>query len=120
LSRTPIGNAGSNERAHDTAGNSSFHGSVSGVKGKCTGRRLRRCRPLGGRRHRDAPGAQPAERRAKRDRNLGFAEVSLTASYDTIYPLWATNYHNSTIFNTQEQSRGAYELRLTSQGESRL
>ncbi len=74
--------------------------------------------------------------------DLGFAELSFTASYfdrdikyewdnvayenwrtayySTSYPLWVTDYHNSTIFNDQKQNRWAYEARLTSQGDSRF
>jgi outer membrane receptor protein involved in Fe transport len=76
--------------------------------------------------------------------DLGFAELSFTASYfdrdikyewDNVayenwrtayytatgyYQLWVTDYHDSTIFNDQKQNRWAYELRLTSQGESKL
>jgi len=71
--------------------------------------------------------------------DLGFAELSMTASYfdrdivyewdNTLYENWRTyytgglydtNYHGSTTFNDQTQSRWAYEVRLTSQGESRL
>ena len=80
--------------------------------------------------------------------DLGFAELSVTASYfdrdivyawdNTLYenwrtaqaiasynagdpdPLYDTAYHGGTIFNDQTQSRWAYEVRLTSQGESRF
>ena len=71
--------------------------------------------------------------------DLGFAELSLTASYfdrdivyewdNTLYENWRsyyigglynTNYYGSTTFNDQTQNRWAYEVRLTSQGESRL
>lgn len=74
--------------------------------------------------------------------NLGFAELSLTASYvnrkvdyefdDTNYAQWRTVrfgtyyalYDTGTLhavtFNTQEQKRWAYEARLTSQGEGKL
>ena len=76
--------------------------------------------------------------------DLGFAELSFTASYfdrdiayewDNVayenwrtahytatgyYQLWVTDYHDSTIFNDQKQNRWAYEARLTSQGDSRF
>ncbi len=76
--------------------------------------------------------------------DLGFAELSVTASYfdrdivyewdNTLYENWRTAYYGiyagldlyntsylgSTIFNDQKQNRWAYEVRLTSQGESRF
>jgi outer membrane receptor protein involved in Fe transport len=76
--------------------------------------------------------------------DLGFAELSVTASYfdrDIVYEwdnmtyenwrtayygrynelyLYDTNYLNGSIFNDQKQNRWAYEVRLTSQGESRF
>jgi iron complex outermembrane recepter protein len=71
--------------------------------------------------------------------DLGFAELSATASYfdrdivyewdNTLYENWRTanigglydtNYFGSTTFNDQTQNRWTYEVRLTSQGESRL
>ncbi len=80
--------------------------------------------------------------------DLGFAELTATASWferdieyqwdNTIYenwrtanavasynagdpdPLYDTAYLGGTIFNDQEQNRWTYEVRLTSQGESRL
>jgi outer membrane receptor protein involved in Fe transport len=74
--------------------------------------------------------------------DLGFAELSVTASYfdrDIVYEwdnmtyenwrtayygpyfaLYDTDYADSTIFNDQKQNRWAYEVRLTSQGESRF
>ena len=75
--------------------------------------------------------------------DLGFAELSMTASYfdrdieyewdNTLYENWRTDvlhrhddgcydtdYHGSTTFNDQNQNRWAYEVRLTSQGESRF
>ena len=82
--------------------------------------------------------------------DLGFAELSATASWferdieyqwdNTLYlnyrtgyavssynydpkywlPLYNTSYLGGTIFNYQEQNRWTYEVRLTSQGESRL
>lgn len=74
--------------------------------------------------------------------DLGFAELSVTASYfkrkvnyefdDTNYAQWRTRnfgtyyalYDTGTLhsvtFNYQEQSRWAYEARLTSQGDSKL
>ncbi len=71
--------------------------------------------------------------------DLGFAELSMTASYfdrdivyewdNTLYENWRTyyfgglydtEYNGSTTFNDQTQNRWAYEVRLTSQGESRL
>lgn len=74
--------------------------------------------------------------------DLGFAELSVTASYfdrdivyewdnmtyenwrtqyfGAYYALYDTDYANSTTFNDQKQNRWAYEVRLTSQGESRF
>ncbi len=76
--------------------------------------------------------------------DLGFAELSMTASYfdraivyewdNTQYENWRTayygvagglglydtNYLGGTTFNDQKQNRWAYEVRLTSQGESRF
>src|SRR5690606_24926205 len=74
--------------------------------------------------------------------DLGFAELSLTASdfdrdinyewdnmmyeqwrtayYGSYYPLYDTDYTNGSIFNWQGQERYSFEARLTSQGESRL
>ena len=74
--------------------------------------------------------------------DLGFAELSLTASYfdrdifyewdNTLYENWRTAYYGayldlydtdylgSTTFNDQRQNRWTYEVRLTSQGESRF
>jgi iron complex outermembrane recepter protein len=73
--------------------------------------------------------------------NLGFAELSLTASYfdrridyefdDTNYAQWRTSrfgyyalYDTGTLhavtFNYQDQKRWAYEARLTSLGDSKL
>ncbi|MGH8203676.1 MAG: TonB-dependent receptor [Steroidobacteraceae bacterium] len=73
--------------------------------------------------------------------DLGFAELTATASWfereieyqwdNTLYenwrtanpsfgPLYDTAYLGGTIFNNQEQNRWTYEVRLTSQGESRL
>lgn len=74
--------------------------------------------------------------------DLGFAELSVTASYfdrdivyewdNTLYENWRTAYYGafldlydtdylgSTTFNDQKQNRWAYEVRLTSQGESRF
>lgn len=74
--------------------------------------------------------------------DLGFAELSLTASdfnreinyewdnmyyeqwrtatYGSYYPLYDTDYTNGTIFNWQGQDRYSLEARLTSTGESRL
>lgn len=74
--------------------------------------------------------------------DLGFAQLSVTASYfkrkvnyeydDTNYSQWRTVYYGSSLplydtgtlhsvtFNYQEQSRWAYEARLTSQGDSKL
>lgn len=74
--------------------------------------------------------------------DLGFAQLSVTASYfkrkvnyefdDTNYAQWRTVYYgasgalydtgtlHSVTFNYQEQSRWAYEARLTSQGDSKL
>ena len=75
--------------------------------------------------------------------DLGFAELSVTASYfdrkinyeldDTNYAQWRTAYYggypayyalyrhrhaDSVTFNYQKQKRWAYEVRLTSQGDS--
>ena len=76
--------------------------------------------------------------------DLGFAELTATASWferdieyqwdNTLYENWRTaqsrnegwsglydtSYYGGTIFNFQEQNRWTYEVRLTSQGESRL
>ena len=72
--------------------------------------------------------------------DLGFAELSVTASYfdrkikyefdnmaydqrrSYTYPdtLYDTDYLIGTVFNDQKQSRWAYEVRLTSQGDSRF
>ena len=74
--------------------------------------------------------------------DLGFAELSLTASdfnrdinyewdnmmyeqwrtatYGTYYPLYDTDYTNGTIFNWQGQERYSLEARLTSTSDSRL
>jgi outer membrane receptor protein involved in Fe transport len=73
--------------------------------------------------------------------DLGFAELSATASWferdieyqwdNTLYENWRTAnpdfgslydtaYLGGTTFNYQEQNRWTYEVRLTSQGESRL
>ncbi|MGH8221797.1 MAG: TonB-dependent receptor, partial [Woeseiaceae bacterium] len=74
--------------------------------------------------------------------DLGFAELSVTASYfdrdivyewdNTLYDNWRTayfgayyalydtDYAGGTTFNDQKQNRWAYEVRLTSQGESRF
>jgi outer membrane receptor protein involved in Fe transport len=76
--------------------------------------------------------------------DLGFAELTATASWferdiayewdNTQYENWRTayygiynglglydtNYFGSTTFNEQKQNRWAYEVRLTSQGESRF
>jgi iron complex outermembrane recepter protein len=74
--------------------------------------------------------------------DLGFAELSLTASdfnrdinyewdnmmyeqwrtayYGAYYPLYDTDYTNGSIFNWQGQERYSFEARLTSQGDSRL
>ncbi|MEX2150429.1 MAG: TonB-dependent receptor [Steroidobacteraceae bacterium] len=74
--------------------------------------------------------------------DLGFAELSMTASYfdrdivyewdNTLYENWRTAYYGAyyglydtanlggTTFNDQNQHRWAYEVRLTSQGESRF
>jgi len=76
--------------------------------------------------------------------DLGFAELSMTASYfdrdifyewdNSLYENWRTAYYGvynglglydtayagGTTFNDQKQNRWAYEVRLTSQGESRL
>jgi outer membrane receptor protein involved in Fe transport len=73
--------------------------------------------------------------------DLGFAELTATASWfereieyqwdNTLYenwrtanpafgPLYDTAYLGGTTFNYQEQNRWTYEVRLTSQGESRL
>jgi outer membrane receptor protein involved in Fe transport len=74
--------------------------------------------------------------------DLGFAELSMTASYfdrDIVYEwdnmtyenwrtayygpyyaLYDTDYNNSTTFNDQNQNRWAYEVRLTSKGDSRF
>jgi outer membrane receptor protein involved in Fe transport len=74
--------------------------------------------------------------------DLGFAELSLTASdfsrdinyewdnmmyeqwrtayYGSYYPLYDTDYSNGSIFNWQGQERYSFEARLTSQGESQL
>ncbi|HET6630030.1 MAG TPA: TonB-dependent receptor [Woeseiaceae bacterium] len=74
--------------------------------------------------------------------DLGFAELSLTASdfnrdinyewdnmyyeqwrtayYGPYYPLYDTDYTNGTIFNWQGQERYSFEARLTSTTDSRL
>jgi outer membrane receptor protein involved in Fe transport len=74
--------------------------------------------------------------------DLGFAELSLTGSYfdrDIVYewdnmtyenwrtvyygsyfPLYDTGFNDSTTFNDQNQNRWAYEVRLTSKGDSRF
>jgi iron complex outermembrane recepter protein len=72
--------------------------------------------------------------------DLGFAELSMTASYfdrnidyvwdDMTYDQWRTQYYSYPIYDTayligqiynwQEQKRETYEVRLTSKGESRL
>ncbi len=72
--------------------------------------------------------------------DLGFAELSVTASYfdrkikyefdnmaydqqrSYFYPggLYDTNYLIGTVYNDQKQNRWAYEVRLTSQGDSRF
>jgi outer membrane receptor protein involved in Fe transport len=76
--------------------------------------------------------------------DLGFAELSMTASWfereieyqwdNSLYENWRTAqsrqsgwsglydtaYLGGTTFNNQEQNRWTYEVRLTSQGESRL
>ncbi len=75
--------------------------------------------------------------------DLGFAELSMTASYfdrdivyewdnmtydqwrssegpGVYYALYDADYEFGTIFNDQKQNRYAYEVRLTSQGESRF
>lgn len=43
-----------------------------------------------------------------------------TAYYGPFYGLYDTDYVGSTTFNDQKQNRWAYEVRLTSQGESRF
>jgi outer membrane receptor protein involved in Fe transport len=73
--------------------------------------------------------------------DLGFAELTATASsferdvayewdnmvyeqwrtsYFAAYPLYVTDYTFGTIFNDQDIYRKSYEVRLTSQGESRF
>ncbi len=75
--------------------------------------------------------------------DLGFAELSMTASYfdrdivyewdnmtydqwrssegpGVYYALYNADYEFGTIFNDQKQNRYAYEVRLTSQGDSRF
>ena len=76
--------------------------------------------------------------------DLGFAELSVTASYfdrkikyewDNMtydqwrsysasigdrFPIYDTNYTSGTTYNDQTQNRWSYEVRLTSQGDSRF
>ena len=72
--------------------------------------------------------------------DLGFADLSLTATqfdrdmayewdnmaysqekdYYRTYPLYNTDYYQSTTFNDQHQERDTFELRLTSTADSRL